>query len=516
MASASAQATAPELQSTHQRLIAPRPVLRPILPKPPAATPVSTVPMPTVSASSNATKLGSVSQQSSVTSQLGSRIMGSMASSIFSGSTTITLPPRPSASRSKAKKRASPSRVLVPDVPEVVVDKPHNMAVNAAALKKRRRQKLPSTSAATLVSAPPASALPASTVSLATTATATSTPPFTAAATPLRHSNSTRAGIAIPHTTPQQVRTEMSSQASASMNAFDIDALSPGAFSLPSGASDLWWPNMDSSAASTPSVPPLYESDISIDSSSSSLSSASLAAHRRLDRASSSTSSLSSSIASSAYFSDSTISTAISSIVINEEPSEFETGSGKFNGESDISEMIHRLITGDGPLRERSSSIGSFEEDDEEMLFATPSDTTSVRKSRAGSDDTTMADARVQPRQTKPDPLRALFAMTPASLSSISSSTKPSDQESSPQTEGTPASTPGTPIPMKSVNRSMSEPASITIPAEKNSFEDDTESEFILNREMLVRKGLVSGCSHRHSESVVCFCDFCEFCDLFV
>ncbi|KAK9324277.1 hypothetical protein V1517DRAFT_318264 [Lipomyces orientalis] len=477
-------ASTPQPPTAHARPIQPRPALRPILPKPPSVAPVDRTAAASTAASVTSTLTAKGPAQTSL-SHLGSRVIGSVASSIFAGSTTITLPPRPSASRSKAKKRASPDRVLVisPDA-----DKKQDMAVsNAAALKKRRRAKLTSLAASAPAAAPVAlgslkpmssTASESSSASVSTRASSVASPapgpasgpavsaasPSSSAAaslaasavtatpaTPLRHSAGTRPGIAIPHTTPQ-------SESTAAFSAFDLDILSPDAFSLPAPSSDIWWPRLDDSSSVG-----VYDSDISISSSSSStLASAAAAARRNLDRASS-TSSLSSSLSSSTYFSDSTISTAVSSIVIDEEP-EFDSEPAK-RVESEISDMIHRLITGD----DKRQPID--DEDEEEMLFATPTDTSSVRQARAESEG-------ARPRAQKQDSLRQLFSIS----SSISSNAQLKSSEST-----------ATPIPSLNPGKSAraaSEPASITIPAEKNSFEDESEMDFILNRELLVKKGL--------------------------
>ncbi|KAK9246075.1 hypothetical protein V1506DRAFT_536193 [Lipomyces tetrasporus] len=486
-------ASTPQPPTAHARPIQPRPALRPILPKPPAVAPIDRTPAASTAASVTSTSTAKGPAQTSL-SHLGSRVIGSVASSIFAGSTTITLPPRPSASRSKAKKRASPDRVVAisPDA-----DKKQDMAVsNAAALKKRRRAKLPSLAASAPVAAPvalgslkpmPSTASESSSASVSTRASSVASPapgpasgpaasaasPSSSAAaaslpasavtatpaTPLRHSAASRPGIAIPHTTPQ-------SESTAAFSAFDLDILSPDAFSLPAPSSDIWWPRLDDSSSVG-----VYDSDISISSSSSStLASAAAAARRNLDRASS-TSSLSSSLSSSTYFSDSTISTAVSSIVIDEEP-EFDSGPAK-RVESEISDMIHRLITGD----DKRQPVD--DEDEDEMLFATPTDTSSVRQTRAESEG-------ARPRAQKQDSLRQLF--------SISSSISSKAQLKSSESTATPISAPN---PGKSA-RAASEPASITIPAEKNSFEDESEMDFILNRELLVKKGLGRAKASKH------------------
>ncbi|KAK9330295.1 hypothetical protein V1520DRAFT_340806 [Lipomyces starkeyi] len=497
-----ASASTPQPPVAHPRQMPPRPALRPILPKPPAIAPMDRTAASTVastSASSTTTTTTTATTTTTTTtaaakgpaqsslSHLGSRVIGSVASSIFAGSTTITLPPRPSASRSKAKKRTSPDRVIA--ISSDTNKMQDTSASNAAALKKRRRAKLPTLSAsvpgiasvalgslkpvsstvstpssdststhassvaspvpdpvsgpAASVASPPSSSAPSAAV-----AASTATP-----ATPLRHTGS-RPGIAIPHTTPQ-------SESAGFSSGFDLNILSPDAFSLPAASSDIWWPRLDDSSSIG-----LYDSDINISSSASStLASASAAARRNLDRASS-TSSLSSSLSSSTYFSDSTISTAVSSIVIDEEP-EFDSELGK-RAESEISDMIHRLITGD-------VKRDAVEEDDDEMLFAAPTDTSSVRQSRAGSEG-------ARPRAQKRDPLRQLFSIS----SSISSKSQPKQSESTATQIASPEQGPAG----MAFGRAASEPASITIPAEKNSFEDESEKDFILNRALLVKKGL--------------------------
>ncbi|KAK9371342.1 hypothetical protein V1509DRAFT_614381 [Lipomyces kononenkoae] len=510
-----ASASTPQPPPAHPRPVSVRPALRPILPKPPAIAPMdraagaaaSAVVSTTTSATSTAitaataTSLASTAKGPAPTSlsHFGSRVIGSVASSIFAGSTTITLPPRPSASRSKAKKRTSPDRVI--GTPSDTDKAQDAAASNAAALKKRRRAKLPSlpTSAHGGAAAGPgpfklvpsttgtsssASSASASTRTSSVTSPApdaTSGPAVSVAspqiasgasaaldgctatpATPLRHTSS-RPGISIPHTTSQ------SRSAAAFSSAFDLDILSPDAFALPAPSSDIWWPRLEGESSIG-----LYDSDISISSSTSStLASASADARRKFDRASS-TSSLSSSLSSSTYFSDSTISTAISSIVIDEEP-EFETEPGK-RGESEISDMIHRLITGDDKPR----SVD--DEDEDEMLFAAPTNTSSVRQSRAESEGV---------RPQKRDPLRQLFSI------SSSISTKPQIKRSESTATPIPSPKPGMGM------RAASEPASITIPAEKNSFEDESEKDFILNRELLVKKGLGKTKTGKHHASSV-------------
>ncbi|KAK9359534.1 hypothetical protein V1504DRAFT_457871 [Lipomyces starkeyi] len=503
-----ASASTPQLPAAHPRQMPPRPALRPILPKPPAIAPMDRTaasPVASTSASSTTTTTTTATTTTTTTtakgpaqtslSHLGSRVIGSVASSIFAGSTTITLPPRPSASRSKAKKRASPDRVIA--ISSDTNKMQDTSASNAAALKKRRRAKLPNLPASVpgIASVALGSLKPvpstASTPSSASTsthassvaspvpdpvsgpATSVASPPSSAPsaaaagstatpATPLRHTGSRRQGIAIPHTIPQ-------SESAGFSSGFDLNILSPDAFSLPAASSDIWWPRLDDSSSIG-----LYDSDISISSSASStLASASAAARRNLDRASS-TSSLSSSLSSSTYFSDSTISTAVSSIVIDEEP-EFDSELGK-RAESEISDMIHRLITGD-------VKRDSVEEDDDEMLFAAPIDTSSVRQSRAGSEG-------ARPRTQKRDPLRQLF--------SISSSISFKSQPKQPESTATQIASPEQGQAGGHSARAASEPASITIPAEKNSFEDESEKDFILNRALLVKKGLGFAKTSKH------------------
>ncbi|KAK9455602.1 hypothetical protein V1511DRAFT_303022 [Dipodascopsis uninucleata] len=155
-----ASAPAPQQPPAQMRSATVRPALRPILPKPPAVAPMPTPGGPGSNllmtggdrASLSGLKAGatsingtavidSVTGTNTSLSQLGSRMIGSVASSIFSGSTTITLPPRPSASRSKSKKRTSPDRLLAGGT-ETTEDKKIDSAVSQnAALKKRRRAK---------------------------------------------------------------------------------------------------------------------------------------------------------------------------------------------------------------------------------------------------------------------------------------------------------------------------------------------------------------------------------------
>ncbi|KAK9429435.1 hypothetical protein V1505DRAFT_347180 [Lipomyces doorenjongii] len=502
----------PQAPVAHPRPMPPRPALRPILPKPPAIAPMDRTAASTVvstSASAPSTTTTTATTTTTMTaaaavakgpaqtslSHLGSRVIGSVASSIFAGSTTITLPPRPSASRSKAKKRASPDRVIA--ISSDTNKKEESSASNAAALKKRRRAKLPTLPAsgpgiASVVLGShkplPSNASASSSASTSTHASSVASPvtdPVSGAAasvasspsssassvpaggstatlaTPLRHAGSRR-GIAIPHTTPQ-------SESAGCSSAFDLNILSPDAFSLPAASSDIWWPRLDDSSSIG-----LYDSDISISSSASStLASASAAARRNINRASS-TSSLSSSLSSSTYISDSTISTAVSSIVIDEEP-EFDSELGK-RAESEISDMIHRLITGD-------DKRDAVDEDEDEMLFAAPTDTSSVRQSRAGSEG-------ARPRAQKRDPLRQLF--------SISSSISPKSQPKQSESTATPIPSPRPGAAGGNSARAASEPASITIPAEKNSFEDESEKDFILNRALLVKKGLGKTKTSKH------------------
>ncbi|KAK9386889.1 hypothetical protein V1515DRAFT_536684 [Lipomyces mesembrius] len=487
----------PQAPVAHLRPMPSRPALRPILPKPPATPPMDRTAASTVVSTSAAVPSTMTTTATTTTaaakgpaqtslSHLGSRVIGSVASSIFAGSTTITLPPRPSASRSKAKKRASPDRVIA--ISSDTNKKEESTASNAAALKKRRRAKLPTLPASGpgiasvalgSLKVLPSTASASSSASTSTHASSVTSPvpdpvsgpaasvassPSTATvATPLRHTGSRR-GIAIPHTTPQ-------SESAGFSSAFDLNILSPDAFSLPAASSDIWWPRLDDSSSIG-----LYDSDISISSSASSstLASASAAARRNLDRASS-TSSLSSSLSSSTYFSDSTISTAVSSIVIDEEP-EFDSELGK-RAESEISDMIHRLITGD----DKRDAVD--EEDEDEMLFAAPTDTSSVRQSRAGSEG-------ARPRAQKRDPLRQLF--------SISSSISPKSQPKQSESTATPIPSPKQAAAWANSARAASEPASITIPAEKNSFEDESEKDFIINRALLVKKGLGKTKTSKH------------------
>ncbi|KAK9239023.1 hypothetical protein V1525DRAFT_399570 [Lipomyces kononenkoae] len=514
-----ASASTPQLPPApaHPRPVSVRPALRPILPKPPAIAPMdraaaaagtnavtsasTSIPSTTIT-TATATTMASTAKGPAPTSlsHFGSRVIGSVASSIFAGSTTITLPPRPSASRSKAKKRTSPDRVI--GTPSDTDKTQGAAASNAAALKKRRRAKLPtlptsaqggasvaagslklapsatsassatsSASASTrtssvaspapdAVSSGPAGSVGSPQISSGASAAVAGTATPAAPVTPLRHTGS-RPGIAIPHSTSH------SESAATFSSAFDLDILSPDAFSLPAPSSDIWWPRLEDSSSIG-----LYDSDISISSSASStLASATAAARRNFDRASS-TSSLSSSLSSSTYFSDSTISTAISSIVIDEEP-EFEAEPGK-HGESEISDMIHRLIAGDDKPR----SVD--DEDEDEMLFAAPTNTSSVRQSRAESEGV---------RQQKRDPLRQLFSI------SSSISPKPLFKRSESTATRIPSPKPGL------GPRAASEPASITIPAEKNSFEDESEKDFILNRELLVKKGLGKTKTSKHHSS---------------
>ncbi|KAK9373701.1 uncharacterized protein V1513DRAFT_448397 [Lipomyces chichibuensis] len=504
-----ASASTPQPAAAHPRPMQPRPALRPILPKPPTIAPIDRTAVSTLasaSASSTTTTTTTTTTATTTTatakgpaqtslSHLGSRVIGSVASSIFAGSTTITLPPRPSASRSKAKKRASPDRVIA--LSSDTNKMQDTTGSNAAALKKRRRAKLPTLPASVpgiasvglgSLKRMPSTASTSSSASTSTHASSVASPvpdpvsgptasvasppnssaPSAAAAgctatpaTPLRHAGS-RPGIAIPHTTPQ-------SESAGFSSAFDLNILSPDAFSLPAASPDIWWPRLDDSSSID-----LYDSDIGISSSASStLASASAAARRNLDRASS-TSSLSSSFSSSTYFSDSTISTAVSSIVIDEEP-EFDSELGK-RAESEISDMIHRLITGD-------VKRDPVDEEEDEMLFAAPTDTSSVRQSRAVSEG-------ARPRAQKRDPLRQLFSIS----SSISSKSQPKQAEST----ATPIPSPK-PGPANGISgRAASEPASITIPAEKNSFEDESEKDFILSRALLVKKGLGKTKTSKH------------------
>ncbi|KAK9462590.1 uncharacterized protein V1516DRAFT_683993 [Lipomyces oligophaga] len=155
-ASSSAGSSASSNNLSHppaQRHAPARPALRPILPKPPAIAPA---PPQAVKLTGNAHQTPGFASVSSLTatslSPLGSRVLGSVASSIFAGSTTISLPPRPSASRSKAKKRASPDRLVSASSPGLQpalastsltlnsADQ-SSSASQAAALKKRRRAK---------------------------------------------------------------------------------------------------------------------------------------------------------------------------------------------------------------------------------------------------------------------------------------------------------------------------------------------------------------------------------------
>ncbi|KAK9447642.1 uncharacterized protein V1518DRAFT_420038 [Limtongia smithiae] len=489
MASASASSHTASHPHPHPRPIAPRPALRPILPKPPAITPAP-VPASTATSASAVPATGAAtastsSLAASSLSHLGTRVIGSVASSILAGSTTITLPPRPSASRSKAKKRASPDRVVAPAPAvraDVVLEKKIETlsASQVANLKKRRKAKSDS----------PATASPASSTP------ATSAAPSPARAAPPSHA--VRHCIAIPHSaaaTPKHITNpaDIFSGFSDIDNDADADpaALNPSTFTF--AANPAWW----SADATTVSIPP---SSLYMPGGGSAKlaavaknATAAAAARRRIDRSlsSSSSSSLSSSMSSTAYFSDSTISTGVSSILMDDS---FESSK---RVDADISDMIHRLITGDEStypthrsIEMRRNSLASIEDEDEEMLFATETDTTSVRRARAMALDgrrKNLADA------SKQAPLRALLAISPpSSVITSSSSAKSSPSVMSPDSTPAPFTAASAPIPLPrmSLSRSNSEPASITIPAEKNSFEDEFETDFFLNREMLVQKGI--------------------------
>ncbi|KAK9455603.1 hypothetical protein V1511DRAFT_303908 [Dipodascopsis uninucleata] len=278
--------------------------------------------------------------------------------------------------------------------------------------------------------------------------------------------------------TTGSVRTPSSGESSYA--SFDIDQLSPDTF-FSSSSNDMWWPKaLDEESASSTTLGSSSGSAIRSSSVSgmsletslsvaeknggrrlsvsatpgSASSCAAVSARRRLDRETSA-SSLSSSMSSSAYFSDSTISTAVSSITIDEEPS---IPSGNKSTETEISEMIHRLITGDDSGSEvRPGFIVA--EDDDDALFASVVPTTEHK-------NTPNMDTR--PIRKKPDPLHALFAIS--SPTSKSASRNGSENSSV--------------IDRTSVSRGTSVPASITIPAEKDVFDDESESDFALSREL--------------------------------
>ncbi|KAK9480474.1 hypothetical protein V1514DRAFT_325515 [Lipomyces japonicus] len=312
-----------------------------------------------------------------------------------------------------------------------------------------------------------------------------------------------RPGISIPH----HVLAPFSPKFSAGGFGSVDNILPPDAFSLSSTISsstsspDLWW------RSNTDLPSSLFDHDSL--SSSSSLSAASIAARRRLDRASSSSSSSMSS--SSTYLSDSTTSTAISSIVIDEDSplsttsnicysssnSSSSSSSASIKVESEISDMIHRLITGNSEESSRNmASSGdddyddeldelddADDDDDDELLFASVH-RESKSQGRAISVGPKIG-SRIDPNKKK-DPLHQLFAMSASSK--LSTARLPSTELSSSSEH---ASTTGA----TQLNRSASEPASITIPAEKNSYEDD-DTDFIISRELLVRKGVVVGQGH--------------------
>ncbi|KAK9474019.1 uncharacterized protein V1510DRAFT_401906 [Dipodascopsis tothii] len=239
-----------------------RPILRPILPKPPAGG----------RAPALAPGGGYGLAAKPATTVFGSGVMGSVASSIFAGSATIKLPPRPSSSRSKAKKRTSPDRVLATVPPDDV------LSTSACALKKRRRAK---------VSASPAALLIDEEVEAAFIAVD-------------RGASTRRPHITIAHSAPSPPHYVTPVAAAFS----PYDALSPSSFSLPGPSQDFWWPKLNDTDVRLPlydhdgdnddlsaselerSTPSLTSSASSIASSRSSLSAASTtlsAATRLLD-----------------------------------------------------------------------------------------------------------------------------------------------------------------------------------------------------------------------------------------
>lgn len=193
----------------------------------------------------------------------------------------------------------------------------------------------------------------------------------------------------------------------------------------------------------------------------------------------------------------------------------------------------------------RRSSLASLDDEEDDMLFATEIDTSSVRQLRGGNSEdarnarrnllnssilkpnlgasmsasmsastssndssndsnnnnnnTNGSNINVNINNTSQDPVHSIFgipsptASTASSThSNISSPTSTSIQYSASYAATTTAAV-ATPILSPrphTFNRSSSEPASITIPAEKNSYEEDAEAEFIRNRELLVRKGV--------------------------
>ncbi|KAK7207082.1 hypothetical protein BZA70DRAFT_3425 [Myxozyma melibiosi] len=192
--------------------------------------------------------------------------------------------------------------------------------------------------------------------------------------------------------------------------------------------------------------------------------------------------------------------------------------------------MIHRLITGDGvpyepkSMEVRRSSLASLEDEEDEMLFATEIDTSSVRQLRGGNSKdlaeskrslltssiikpnigVSSANASSSSASTLQDPIRsALATSSPAASTSSSPYSNAPSPVSTPYSATTATTAAATPIPSPKPNyryRGSSEPASITIPAEKNSYEEDTEAEFMRNRELLVQKGVCSttaGKTHR-------------------
>ncbi|KAK9462589.1 uncharacterized protein V1516DRAFT_683992 [Lipomyces oligophaga] len=283
----------------------------------------------------------------------------------------------------------------------------------------------------------------------------------------------------------------------------DLNVLSPDTFASPTStsSSSLWWPSNSSAPyLSASSIFDVNETAPSSANTSSLSASASAAVRRRFDRSMSTSSSITSS--SSSYFSDSTVSTGISSILSDELSSDVSK-----RADSEISDMIHRLISGDGldyepkSMAVRRNSHGSVDDDEDDMLFATEVDTSSVRQIRANNEDylasrrslLTSSVLNLPKTLSKLDSPSVLSSSSPEQSTSVSSDASPASTHTF-NSSGTPntiiTTSSVSPIRAKRAGSHSSEPASITIPAEKNSYEEDFEAEFMRNREMLVRKGM--------------------------